>query len=123
MPVCLKHLHRLSMRLFALKTGIVGRFNKNMILVEKQNSYFSIMIAVMKKGLPFIVFFFTATVLAGQSNDYRRCPGNAAEAVINPPAGANKNQIRSHKLEPEGYSNKLKTISFKNQETRPAPDS
>jgi hypothetical protein len=25
---------------------------KNMILVEKQNTYFSIMIAVMKKGLP-----------------------------------------------------------------------
>ncbi len=42
----------------------------------------------MKKGLHFIVFFFTVTVLAAQSNDYGQLLAGAAEAVINPPAGA-----------------------------------
>ncbi|HRP57723.1 neutral/alkaline non-lysosomal ceramidase N-terminal domain-containing protein [Agriterribacter sp.] len=42
----------------------------------------------MKKGLHLIVLLFTTVVLAAQDNDHGRLLAGAAEAVINPPAGA-----------------------------------
>ena len=42
----------------------------------------------MKKGLHLIAFLLTTTLLAAQHNDSRRLMAGAAEAIINPPAGA-----------------------------------